>query len=87
MPATATGYAAALQGQTVTRYDDATFQIIYAHPPIAGGLFVPVTAVRADDDGRLVPGFGSLADFLLDAGLAAIGEAVVFCTHRKERQS
>ena len=80
MPATATDYAAALQGQTITRYDDATYQIIIVHEPTCGGLFVPVTAVRTDADGRLIPGFGSLCDFLLDAGLAAMGEAEVFCT-------
>ena len=80
MTATATGYAAALARPDHPRYDDATFQIVYVHPPDATGLFVPVTAVRTDDDGRLVPGMDSLQGFLLDAGLAAIGQAEVFCT-------
>ena len=77
---TATGYAAALAGQTITRYDDATFQIVLVHPPDATGLFIPVTAIRTDADGRLIPGMDSLQNFLLNAGLAAIGQAEVFCT-------
>jgi hypothetical protein len=68
---TTTRYAA-LIGQTITRWDDATFRIVLVGEPTIGGLFLPATAINAD---------GEIWPVLLDAGLAALGDAMVFCTN------
>jgi len=69
---TTTRYAA-LIGQTITRWDGQTFRIATIGQPVCGGLFLPVTAINANCE---------TWPALLDAGLAALGEAMVFCTHQ-----
>jgi len=67
---TTTRYAA-LIGQTITRWDGQTFRIATIGEPTIGGLFLPVTAINANCE---------TWPALLDAGLATLGDAVVFCT-------
>jgi hypothetical protein len=67
---TTTRYAALL-GQTITRWDDAIFRIAIIGEPTCGGLSLPATAINTD---------GEIWPVLLDAGLAALGDAMVFCT-------
>jgi len=51
--------------------DGQTFRIATIGQPTIGGLFLPVTAINTNCE---------TWPALLDAGLAALGEAMVFCT-------
>ena len=70
---TTTTRFAALIGQQITRWDGQTFRIATISQPVCGGLFLPVTAINTNCE---------TWPALLDAGLAELGEAMVFCTHQ-----